>query len=276
MKNFIKALLVVMALVLVVSAFASCERECQHAGGTATCTEAAVCEICGESYGEALNHNLQVTETVNPTYHLDGYVKSECANGCGLTETTVLPVLVATLPEVVVTPVENDDLTFALNFAIKDIENLSDDYLDALIETYGKHYVDYVLTIEGLTSENVTFNADGTADGYLAGQYDEWSANWISVPFETVTVNNGDSLYIMEYAAKLMGKAGLRMTLEEIATIVINFDCGVYFTPEFLAANPDMVVTLQLIVFTEDAEGNKTLVDGAPVAENVFTVSTAD
>ena len=54
---------------------------------------------------------------------------------------------------------------------------------------------------------------------------------------------------------------------------VKNFDCGVYFTPEFLAANPNMKVTLQLIVFTEDAEGNKTLVGGAPVAENVFTVA---
>ena len=35
-----------------------CDYECQHTGGTATCTDKAVCEICGEKYGEldAANH----------------------------------------------------------------------------------------------------------------------------------------------------------------------------------------------------------------------------
>jgi hypothetical protein len=108
-------------------------------------------------------------------------------------------------------------------------------------------------------------------DGYLAGQYDEWSENWVSVPFgNSVTVNNGESFYIMEYAAELLGEPGLRYTLEEVATIVVNFDCGVYFTEEFLAANPDMVVTLQLVVFNV-VDGEKVLVEGGLVAENVFT-----
>ncbi|MBQ2759958.1 MAG: hypothetical protein IJE93_09340, partial [Clostridia bacterium] len=31
--------------------------ECEHAGGTATCTEKAVCDLCGEAYGEALGHD---------------------------------------------------------------------------------------------------------------------------------------------------------------------------------------------------------------------------
>ena len=55
MKKIIKTLLVVMVVVLALTAFVGCN-ECQHTGGTATCTEAAVCELCGESYGEALGH----------------------------------------------------------------------------------------------------------------------------------------------------------------------------------------------------------------------------
>ncbi|MFQ8952702.1 MAG: hypothetical protein ACLR56_06660 [Oscillospiraceae bacterium] len=33
-----------------------CEYECRHTGGKATCTEEAVCNICGESYAKA-EHN---------------------------------------------------------------------------------------------------------------------------------------------------------------------------------------------------------------------------
>lgn len=178
------------------------------------------------------------------------------------------------LPEVEITNIKNTltgedpDLTFALNFAIPNVEDLTEDYLNQLFETYGDHYVDYVLTISGLSQESIVFNANGNADGYLAGQYDAWSENWLSVPFDNVVVNNGQSLYIMEYAAKLMNKPGLRFTLAEVATIVQNFDCGVYFTPEFLAANPDMEVSLELKVFTEDENGE--IAEDISVAENQF------
>ena len=203
-----------------------------------------------------------------------------CPNGYkafeGENETYTVSVI---LPEVVVTNIKetlkdtDPDLTFALNFAIKDIDKLTDSYLEDLMAKYGKHYVDYVLTIEGMNDENgtVTFNANGDANGYLAGQYDAWSENWLSVPFENVVVKNGESFYIMEYAAKLLGQSGLRFTLAEIAEIVQNFDCGVYFTNEFLVANPNLKVTLVLKVFTEDENGAK--IDNIDVAENVFEVS---
>ena len=190
------------------------------------------------------------------------------------TEYTAEDFIDVELPEVEVVDIKNTlkdsdpDLTFALNFKIKDMENLTDEYLEKLFNKYGDYYTDYVLTISGLSQESVTFNANGGADGYLAGQYDAWSKNWVSVPFDDVTVENGQSLYIMEYAAKLMGQQGLRFTLAEVAEIVQNFDCGVYFTPEFLAANPDLKVDLELKVFTEDAEGNK--VDDISVATNTF------
>jgi hypothetical protein len=182
------------------------------------------------------------------------------------------------LPEVEVVDIKSSlkdsdpDLTFALNFKIKDMNSLTDEYLEKLFAKYGNYYTDYVLTISGLTDPNgtVKFNANGGegVDGYLAGQYDAWSKNWVSVPFSDVTIQNGQSLYIMEYAAKLMGKQGLRFTLAEVAEIVQNFDCGVYFTPEFLAANPNLKVDLELKVFTEDANGNK--VDDISVATNEF------
>ena len=180
------------------------------------------------------------------------------------------------LPEVEITDIKglltdsDPDLTFALNFTIKDLENLDEEYLNKVMEQYGSWYTDYVLTISGLTDENVTFNANGNGDGYLAGQYDGFGPNWVSVPFENVTLANNESIYIMEYAAKLMGQSGLRYTLAEIVSIVMDFDCGVYFTPEFLTANPGLKVDLHLKVFTEDAEGNK--VNDINVATNNFDV----
>ena len=181
-----------------------------------------------------------------------------------------------TLPEVEITDIKSTltdadpDLTFALNFAIKDADKLSKEYLEKLFAKYGDYYTDYVLTISGLTDPNgsVKFNANGNGDGYLAGQYDAWSKSWVTVPFSDVTVTNGQSFYIMEYAAELMNKGGLRLTLKEIAEIVKNFDCGVYFTPEFLAANPNLKVELELKVFTEDENGNK--VGDISVATNTF------
>ena len=79
---------------------------------------------------------------------------------------------------------------------------------------------------------------------------------------------NGESLYIMETAASLLSQSGLRFKLWEVAEIVVNFDCGVFFDEEFLEANHDMEVTLELKVFTEDAEGNK--IENIPVAVNKF------
>ena len=213
-------------------------------------------------------HNYVAGQVVAPTYTAGGYTVYTCS--CGLTENRdQTPALEVTFPEAVVTPIEGTELTFALNFGIKDLEAIMADeaLMEALFAKFGKMYVDYRLTIEGLTADSVVFNADGTADGYLGGQYDEWSSDWVYVPFENVTIENGGSIMIMELAAKLMGKDGLRMTLEEIVAIVADFDCGVYFTPEFLAANPGMKVTLELIVFNEE---NGELVDVINVAKNEF------
>ena len=87
------------------------------------------------------------------------------------------------LPTATVTEIENEDLTFALNFK-------ADGVTPEQLEYYGDWYADFELTV----NKEVTFNANGTADGYLAGQYDEWSENWVSVPFDDVTLTAGAPL----------------------------------------------------------------------------------
>lgn len=57
-----------------------------HAGGTATCTEKAVCDICGEEYGEVnvSNHtNLVKTEDKAPNCTEDGNIEYWYCENCG-------------------------------------------------------------------------------------------------------------------------------------------------------------------------------------------------
>ena len=77
MKKIIKTLLVVMVLAIVISAFTGCavldkiqsliNPQCVHQGGTATCTEQAICDLCGEAYGETLAHTEEFIPAVAPT-----------------------------------------------------------------------------------------------------------------------------------------------------------------------------------------------------------------
>ena len=145
---------------------------------------------------------------------------------------------VPTLPTATVKEISNPDMTFAMNFKTNDITAEQLAY-------YGNWYADFVLT----TNKPVTFNANGNADGYLSGQYDKWSANWVNVPSTNVSLAANESLRIMEYAAELLGKKGLKYTYAEVYNDVKDFDCGIFFTPEFLAANPDLEVTLELRMF---------------------------
>lgn len=151
--------------------------------------------------------------------------------------------LKSNLPTATVTSIENGNLTFALNFK-------ADEASAEQLEYYGDWYADFVLTI----NKDVTFNANGGADGYLSGQYDEWSENWVNVPLEDVTLKAGEPLKIMEYAAKLMNQSGLKFTYNEVYSIVKDFDCGVFFEEDFLAENPDLKVTLELRMYNNEDE----------------------
>ncbi len=58
-----------------------------HHGGAATCTEPAVCEDCGQPYGEpdANNHagGTEMQNQKNPTCAEEGYTGDTCCKGCG-------------------------------------------------------------------------------------------------------------------------------------------------------------------------------------------------
>ena len=139
---------------------------------------------------------------------------------------------------------EGIDLSFALNFK-------ADEATDDQLAAYGDWYADFVLTVNKTT----TFNSDGSANGYLAGQYDAWSENWVKVPPSAdLTVEANEPLKIMETAAELMGQPGLKYTYKEVYETVQDFDCGVYFTPEFIAANPDLSASLELRIYNPEDE----------------------
>ena len=85
MKKIMKTLMFALMLLLVLVAVAACNRECEHTGGTATCTEQAICEKCGESYGEPAGHTLVDVEALGATCTTDGYTAHK-ACACGYTE----------------------------------------------------------------------------------------------------------------------------------------------------------------------------------------------
>ena len=151
------------------------------------------------------------------------------------------------LPTATVTPFENENLTFALNFK-------ADTPTPEQLDYYGDWYADFVLTV----NKEATFNAldieDEDVDGYLSGQYDAFGPGWLSVPFDNVTLQPGDSLMIMKYASEEFNNDSLRFTYEAICEVVRNFDCGVFFKEEFLEANPDLIVNLELRIYKPNQE----------------------
>lgn len=67
------------------SVCSECGYECQHTGGTATCTAQAVCDICGEEYGEvnAANHTNLVKTEAKPAPHMtEGNIEYWHCDGC--------------------------------------------------------------------------------------------------------------------------------------------------------------------------------------------------
>ena len=150
------------------------------------------------------------------------------------------------LPTAAVSEISNEELTFAMNFRVNSVT-------EEQLAYYGGWYADFELTV----NKEVSFNNDGSADGWLAGQYDEWSENWVTVPFGNyapVTLEAGETVKIMAFAADMMGEPGLKYTFREVYEGVKDFDCGVYFDDEFLLANPDLVVTLELKMYNPENE----------------------
>ena len=76
----------------------NCEVESErgnHSGGTATCTEKAVCSTCGVAYGATLDHTYgDWTVALEPTTTSEGVLKRTC--GCGHNEVKPIKALVET------------------------------------------------------------------------------------------------------------------------------------------------------------------------------------
>ena len=161
---------------------------------------------------------------------------------------SALPVLAADappLPTAAVKEITNEDLTFAMNFTAKDIT-------PEQVEYYGDWFADFELTF----SKDVTMSTtDESADGYLSGQYDSWSPLWVDVPGKApVTLKANEPLRIMSFAAEYMGEPGLKYTCAEVFERVKDFDCGVYLTDEYIQANPDVVINLELKIYNPENE----------------------
>ena len=166
------------------------------------------------------------------------------------------------LPTATVAETENEDLTFSMNFKVDDTTLAQQAY-------YGKWYADFELTI----NKTVTLNNDGSADGWLSGQYDAWSENWVTVPFgkfAPVTLQAGETIKVMEFAAELMDEPGLKYTFIEVYQNVKDFDCGIFFSPEFLVANPDLEVKLELRMYNPADENESYTIGDTYIFRNEF------
>jgi len=162
------------------------------------------------------------------------------------------------LPTAVITDITSQVgfLTFARQF--KAIEPDSQ-YTGSIYDDY---VTDFELVINNLTStDTIRLGTsginNGQSDGYLSGQYDAYDPNsWVNVPFTPEPIKEGEPLRIMAKAFELFpaiqGGLGLPnpwLTYSDIYNYVKLFNCGVYFTPEFLAANPNMTVSLSLNIY---------------------------
>ena len=87
--------------------------------------------------------------------------------------------------------------------------------------------------MKGMSGES--FVGDGC---YLAGYYPSFDA-WVLIPLDGFTVENGKVYPVIT-------SAGFDFKYVDICSSVENFICGIYLTPEVLAANPDLNVTLSL------------------------------
>ena len=124
-------------------------------------------------------------------------------------------------------------LTFQMNFK-------ADEPTDEQREYYSEWLADYELVINK--------DVRGT-DGYLAGQYDSFFADWIKLAVDTTDV----VIHANEPIKVVKDLMGLDLEYEaDILDWVKEFDCGIYLTPEFIEANPDLEITLALKLYNPE------------------------
>ena len=152
--------------------------------------------------------------TVGPeaegVYNTDSYYVYDLINGGGLANA-----------------VEPFNLQIAMNFKANDSAE------QAAANAYGNYTTDFYITMTGINGDS--FEADGC---YLAGYYPSFNA-WVKIPLDGFTVKNGQVYPVIT-------AAGFDFKYTDICGQVKDFICGIYLTPEVLAANPDLKVELSL------------------------------
>ena len=153
---------------------------------------------------------------------------------------------------------EEVPVTFAMNF--KAVAPSDEQYA-----YYQKWYADYVPTV----------NKDVTGmDGYLVGQYDQADPDWIKIAVETedVVIKANEPFKVMYNLGQMINEKSTYISYEDIINYVQDFDCGIYFTPEFLQANPDLEVTLELRIYNlHDMEENYRIGDAYVFTPDIQT-----
>ena len=95
---------------------------------------------------------------------------------------------------------------------------------------FANYYADFYINITGLNQPTAGIGC------YLIGHYEGFG--WIAIPLDEITVENA------KYP--VISAVGTKFTYLDICTSVKDFKCGIYFSEDFLAANPDMEVSLEL------------------------------
>ena len=119
------------------------------------------------------------------------------------------------------------DLQIAMQFKAKDTEE------EAKENHYADYTTDFFIQMTGIKDDS--FDADGC---YLAGYYPSFGA-WVKIPLDGFTVEE-NTIY------PVITSAGFDFKYTDICGSVKDFICGIYLTPEVLAANPDLKVDLSL------------------------------
>lgn len=195
----------------------------EHAGGVASCVELAICDTCGEPYGEldSTNHNLEkisakdatVTATGNKEYWHCKDCKKYFSDAAGTNEIKLDDTIISKLsPEIIegkgqsITAGDKKELTFKSNAAFSDfiraqldgktleennytvkegstVVTLKADYVDTL--SVGEHTIG-IVSESGTATTTFTVNAKAVADNDTKSPQtgdNSYMALWIALLF---------------------------------------------------------------------------------------------
>jgi len=141
-----------------------------HTGGTATCTEKAVCTTCGEAYGELAEHAYGDWVVVEPTFDQAGSKERKCE--CGEVETEEIPQLVKVqeveLDEVPSNVLKGQKVELKVTIVTEGAENYrvewasDDEKVLKVVKEEGKWYVIGMSLANDVTSKEAKLTATVT------------------------------------------------------------------------------------------------------------------